>query len=226
LAFFVTELVASPTLDSLDQQREAILGWLGTGECESWCSVCARRAGLPADSAGEVRSEAWIRISGHLGRRTEYFPEMLDVGSARRYAARVCERTAIDLARSSRSRGFAVSVDGGEVEYPPVLDAMSGLVNDVMLGQWRTALVAEAQTGSGCSGCPEDVVTATSLRILGAYGSGERAPLRDLMYEALAEVDDRSRDDRSAASRQRKSRCGRCVAALLRATAERMGYDT
>ena len=222
----MTDVVLRGFLNSLAEQRAAILDWLGSDECVSWCRTCARRAGLGDDMSGDVRSESWVRLSRALDRRVDFFPEMLDLSSAHRYAARTCERTAIDLARSSRWRLTPVSVAGGEVDFPAEVDVVGGLVGDLMLEQWKTALVETGKGDYGCTGCPSEVVVGVALRILDDLVSGDRGSLRDLTYEALADIDERSRDDRSAASRQRKSRCGRCVVSLLRATAQSLGYPT
>lgn len=219
----MSEITPLEVLTTLSRQREVILAWFGTSECQTWCAVCARRAGLTSDMAGDVRSETWVRVSQSLNRRSEYFPEMLDISAAHRYAARACERTAIDLSRSARRRSVALTVDDDDVD-PASLDAVNALFTSVMVDQWRRTLMSVVRAGHTCSGCSDDVVVATALRILNSFAMGDRGSMRDLLYEAMAEADDRMRDDRDAATRQRKSRCGRCVVALLRSTAEQMGF--
>ena len=217
------ELLPVRILDTLDSQRAAILDWFGTSECKSWCVTCTRRAGLPLDMADDVRSETWVRVSQALSRRFESFPDMPDPSSAHRYAARACERTAIDLARTTRRRGLQVSFDE-QIDESTILDSINGLVSSVELDLWRRTILAVARSGSRCSGCQDDVVVAAALRVLNSLGMGDRGSMGELLYEALAEVDDRRSDDRSPAARQRKSRCGRCVVELLRATAYQLGY--
>lgn len=217
------DLVPTDVFTSIGQQRDAVLEWFGSQECQSWCVVCARRAGLASDMAGEVRSESWVRVSQSLSRRVDAFPEMLDSTSAHRYAARACERTAIDMARSVRRRGIVVSVDEGPFE-PEALDTVNMVFTSILIDQWRRTLVSVARSSHSCSGCSEGTVLAAALRILNSFALGDRGSMRDLLYEALVEVDDRMGGERDAATRQRKSRCGRCVVSLLRATAEQMGF--
>lgn len=218
------DLLPALKLDTLDSQRASILDWFGHPECRSWCVTCARRAGLPPDMADDVRSETWVRVSQALSRRLESFPNMPDPSSAHRYAARACERTAIDLARTTRRRGVQVSYDD-QIDEPALLESINGFVSAVELDQWRRTVLAISRSGSTCSGCDEEVVVAAALRVLNSLGMGDRASMSELLYEALAEVDDRRSDDRSPAARQRKSRCGRCVVELLRATARQLGYS-
>lgn len=212
-----------PGLWQLAGQVKAILIWFETTDAVRWSEICCRRQGLPADMAGDIHSESWVKVRTALSRRQESFPQMHDELSAHRYAARSMQRTAIDVARNVRRVESRSQVMDDQIIDASVLDQMHKVDDSLTFDRWRRALIAHARNDLQCSGCPSDVVFAAALKMLAMMQIGDRGSISDLMYEVLQEEYDDFPEDRSEAARKRKSRCSRCVLGLLRDAAESAG---
>jgi hypothetical protein len=213
----------SSRLWSLSDQVGAILRWFEDPESTVWASTCCRRHGLPPDMAGDIHSDSWVKVRTGLARRTESFPHLHDVSSAHRYAARSMQRTAIDITRAVRRVESRVQAMDDQIHDPAVFEEMRKVDDSVMIDRWRHSVISHARQDLHCSGCPNDVVFAASLRLLAMIQIGERASISDLVYEALREVDEDFPDERTDAARQRKSRCSRCILEMLRNAAKSAG---
>lgn len=69
----MSEPSISPGLWSLSDQVSEILRWFENPESNLWASTCCRRHGLPADMAGDIHSDSWVKVRTALARRTESF---------------------------------------------------------------------------------------------------------------------------------------------------------
>ena len=219
----MSEPSTSPGLWSLSDQVTEILHWFENPESILWASTCCRRHGLPADMAGDIHSDSWVKVRTALARRTESFPDLHDVSSAHRYAARSMQRTAIDITRAVRRVESRIQVMDDQIHDPAVFEEMRKVDDSVMIERWRRAVVSHARQDLHCSGCPNDVVFAAALRLLAMIQIGDQASISDLVYEVLREVDDDFPEERTDAARQRKSRCSRCILELLHDAAKSAG---
>lgn len=207
----------------LEAQTQAILGWFESTDSLRWAEVCCRRQGLPIDMAGDIHSETWVKVRTALVRRQDAFPFLHDEVSAHRYAARSVQRTAIDVARHVRRIESRAQVMDDHTVDPLEVDHISKIDDAITIDRWRRSVIAHARHDFHCSGCPNDVVFAAALKLLAMMQIGDKGTISDLMYEVLRDVDDDFPEDRSEAARQRKSRCSRCVLALLRDAAQSVG---
>lgn len=207
----------------LETQVQSILGWFEIPDSVRWAEFCCRRQGLPVDMAGDIHSETWVKVRSALLRRREAFPLLHDAISAHRYAARSVQRTAIDLARHARRVESRTQLMDDHIIDPTEIDHISKVDDTVIFDRWRRSVIAHARHDFQCSGCPNDVVFAAALKLLAMMQIGDKGTISDLMYEVLRDVDDDFPEERSEAARQRKSRCSRCVLALLRDAAQSAG---
>ena len=207
---------------TLREQSGQILQWVCGDEALRWCARCCRRFGLPDDMAGDVRSASWIRLQRTLERRQRPLENMSTIDAARRYAARACENTAIDFGRSVRRRAETVALMDGEGEIVAENRTIPLAESRLALEDLRRTVVTIARDGVSCAGCPADVVLASALWVINAQIQGDNGTLSEMLYESLQAVDTAFPENRGDAARQRKSRCGRCVVALLRSAIEVM----
>lgn len=207
---------------TLLEQDVSVMSWLTGGEAREWCARCCQRFGLPPDMAGDVLSATWIRVRRSLDRRENPFDDMSTDESAARYAARACENTAIDLSRSARRRTLAVEPFVDEMDIVDGPGFLPNAESRISLEELRRVVVVLAREGASCGGCPNEVVLAAAMWLINAQILGDTGSLSELLYDSLSAVDPTFPTDRGEASRQRKSRCGRCVIALLKEAIETM----
>ena len=219
----MSDLLPESAKWSLLTQTRSILNWFESASSQSWCESCCRRTALPQDMARDLHSEAWVKLSASLARRTEAFPDLHDLESAHRYAARSVERISIDWARSAKRHSRHVEIIDDDVVDYLKLDWVQLSNSSILIDHWRNAVVSVARAGTGCSGCSEDIVLAASLRLLTLHQLGEQGSINELLYESLIASDCEFPTDRSEAARKRKSRCSKCVFDLLKTAATTVG---
>lgn len=209
---------------SLEDQLRLLEQWLQTDEALRYAVVFARRATLDDDGA-DIISEAFLRITDSVGRRTEPHPSMNTATDAARYAMRVLDNVCRDRARARRrlaetSLGAMEVVDTSQVDHSPFGVAGRPDFLEAML----RAVGVRAENGFICPGCNHALVAAMALEVIHLALSGNpvdgigRTWLDRLLHTALVNVEgDLGRSE--TAQNQRKSRCGRCVVELLEAGA-------
>ena len=76
------------------------------------------------------------------------------------------QRTAIDITRAVRRVESRFQVMDDQLHDPAVFEEMRKVDDSVMIERWRHAVISYARQDLHCSGCPNDVVFAASLRLL------------------------------------------------------------
>jgi hypothetical protein len=211
------------TIALLATQRQLLEDWLHTDDARQTAARLIRRRGL-SRSADELISEAWLRIQRAFGRRDEPYPSIETSDDAARFAARVLDNLSRDWRRSD-SRGSGVEFVEPDVPHD---GGTSGIEERMLISQLLHVVALRATTDTHCPGCPAEVVAGTALEVLhlvlnGHDGGGDgRTWIDQVLYAALDRID--GDPDRTEAARaQRKSRCGRCVMALLEAGLRDLG---
>lgn len=191
--------------------------------CEQWIqSDAARRTagrliarrGLQ-QSADDLVNEAWLRLRGTFRRRTEPYPRLDTIDDVSRFGARLLDNLTRDWLRS-RGRRREVALADTVVLLDPGTD---GVEQRHIVEQLVYAVGRRSRQPLQCSGCPDETVVAAALELLHLVLAGHpdegdgRQWLDRMLYEAFDRLDDVERSE--AARAQRKSRCGRCVMALL-----------
>lgn len=201
--------------DLLAAQHELLQHWLKSDDALRYARRLVARRSLRR-SGEELLSEAWIRIDQTVANRVDPYPEMEDLNAARRYVGRVMDNLSRDMARAARRRNEVEFVDSFNVVEPHTHRVDGKLV----LEQLVRAVGHRARIESHCPGCQHGVVAAAALEVLHMLladkdgGDHGQSLLDRLLYDALDRVGD-STAPTPAARRQRKSRCGPCVTALL-----------
>lgn len=187
-------------------------------------------------------------IAGRRQRGDGPIDGIVDEESARRYVIRSLQHRTIDLLRSPSTRHEAHAAaepdDSGQLpleRLAPVVPAAEQTATTHLTRTELGAAIAE-RLHRGlivCRGCAPEVVAQIALHVVATLWDGRSGDagvavqlaggsteLDQLVYEGLlaAQPEVFATDDEgraSAALRQRKSRCGRCVTDLLRSIADR-----
>ena len=202
-------------------QGELIHRWLASDDAHLTASRLLRRRGLN-DDPHDLLHDAWVRISRSFDADRPLLETMDDSRDAARYGARVLDNLARDRVRS-RSRRKEVTLN------PADLDIRAAAVgNDhesherVLVEQLLNQVALLVGDMPRCRGCSNDVVAATALTLLHMVLNDEPGAERgrrwiDQMLNAALERADPQIPTSQSAREQRKSRCGRCVIALITA---------
>jgi hypothetical protein len=211
------------TFALLATQRQLLQDWLHTSDARQTATRLIRRRGL-SRSADELISEAWLRIQGAFGRRDEPYPSIETGDDAARFAARVLDNLSRDW-RRSEARGSGIEFVEPDAPHD---GGTSSIEEHLLVSQLLHVVARRATAEARCPGCPSEVVASAALEVLhlvlnGHDGGGDgRTWIDQILYAALDRID--GDPDRTEAARaQRKSRCGRCVMALLEAGLRDLG---
>jgi transposase-like protein len=230
---------------SLDALRAAWVELAFSTDADDALRSLARRYGIAATSLDDLR-QIWIVSLDATARRNPAIVDAVsDLDTARRYAFRALRNRALDHLRAAQSRAeeVAVASDDGTT----VIDRTAGpdLVDDALLADLGLARVREEigrrlrEGEITCAGCRPAVVAQVSLAVVDAFAgaaqgqrvhlAGGTTELDELIYGGLRHAlpgqvafDEHGRADER--TRQLKSRCGRCVRAVL-AAALTVGSD-
>lgn len=219
------------SLENIHERGEAeparlVQRWLASDDAHATARRLAQRRGLPIEP-NELVHDAWVRIEQGIQSNTHNFEDVFDARSAARYGARTIDNLSRDRLRAAqRRREFSLDV----IEIVGPADGAADATN----GEYRSSsdqrlvvedllesVIERAGEGTRCRGCPVDVVVATAITLIHMVLNDEPGAERgrqwiDQMLYAALERSNPSATIVGAAGEQRKSRCGRCVMALLR----------
>ncbi len=228
------------------KQRDLVLRWVLSDEARIHAQRALRKYDLPADFAGDVIHDTWLDINATFNRRTEPYPDLETDLAVARYTKRVVTNNVVDRVRkaSHRHERPIPRHRHGDHDDHPVDDDVSSLSSGVadseefgdidtkhLALQLRASVARRAEhNAERCHGCNQSIVLAVALYVCNAAGASHETVedhLDDLIYQGL-QVNDPATfgghtGSATAAQRQKKSRCGRCITSLLQNAAGDIG---
>lgn len=229
------------------QQRNLVLDWVLSNEARSHAQRALRKYDLPADFAGDVIHDTWLDINATFNRRTDPYPDLTTDQAVARYTKRVVTNNVVDRVRKAShrherpiSRQHRNDDHDDHRTDDDVSSLSSGVTDSEELGhidtkhlalQLRASVARRAEHhAERCHGCDQSIVLAVALYVCNAAGASNETVedhLDDLIYQGLQVNDPATFGDHAgsatAAQRQKKSRCGRCIRSLLQNAAGDIG---
>ncbi|MGA0710686.1 MAG: hypothetical protein ACO3O7_08365 [Ilumatobacteraceae bacterium] len=207
------------------QQFEAMMRWSRSQSGLEAAIRLARKYGISEDSHDLVAMTT-EKLTAAFSRRTERLPNVVSDEGAIRYAYRSMANLAIDLARRQRSESNALVSLARITPVPHGPD--QSVTSQVFIEELFTALHQVTSNGFTCSACNDRVTYAAATEVLHlALLEGSDAAVGETWFDdVIYSVVDRyegGMSKSSAAQRQRRSRCKRCVMELLQASLAHMG---
>ncbi len=202
-------------------QGELIHGWLASDDARMTASRLLRRRGL-TDDPDDLLHDAWLRINRSFDSDRPLLETMDDSRDAARYGARVLDNLARDRVRR-QSRRNEVTLNPADLDIRATAAGSDDASNErVLVEQLLNQVALLVGDMPHCRGCSNDVVAAAALALLHMVLNDEPGAERgrrwiDQMLNAALERVDPKMPSSQSAREQRKSRCGRCVIALITA---------
>lgn len=210
---------------SAPQQLEAMAQWVRSAAGQQAALRLIRKYGL-TDEALDLVAITTEKLTLALNRRSEPLPAVDTPDSAIRYAYRSMSNLAIDLARRRKSESTAL-VSMARIMSPPPGPEQSA-TSQVFIEELFTALHHVTSAGFTCNTCNDKVTYAAATEVLhlalleGSDAAAGETWFDDVIYSVVDRYED-GMSRSSAAQRQRRSRCKRCVMELLQASLAHIG---
>ena len=210
---------------TLTQQLDAMLAWAVSAGGSDSAARLTRKYGL-ADEPADLVAMTCERLTTSLRRHTEKLPNVNSEDEATRYAYRTMSNLAIDLARRSRNEKHAIVSAARIAPTPPGTDQTA--MSSVFIDELFSALHRVAEKGFVCTSCDSRVTYAAATEVLhmalleGSDAAVGQSWLDDVIYSVVDRYHN-GMSKTSAAQRQRRSRCRRCVMELLQAALSTIG---
>jgi DNA-directed RNA polymerase specialized sigma24 family protein len=216
-----------------------VLRWLLSDEARIHAQRSLRKFDLPADLAGDVIHDTWLDINATFNRRTDPYPDLQTEHAVARYTKKSVTNNVVDRVRKASHRHERPILrhhrNGDDDNHPNADDAyvasnasdddqLDDIDNKHLALQLRASVARRAEhNAERCHGCDQSIVLAVALYVCNAAGASNEVVedhLDDLIYQGLKVNDPTTfaghADSATAAQRQKKSRCGRCIKTLLR----------
>ena len=210
---------------TLTQQRDAMLAWAVSDGGSEAAVRLARKYGLP-DEPADLVAMTCERLATSMQRRSEKLPSVNSDDEATRYAYRTMSNLSIDLARRNRNERHAIVSAARLTPTPPGTDQTA--TSSVFIDELFSALHRVAASGFTCKSCDSRVTypAATEVPHMALLEGSDAAVGQSWLDDVIYSVVDRYHNGMSrtsAAQRQRRSRCRRCVMELLQAALATIG---
>ena len=212
---------------STNQQSEAMLAWVRSEVGRDAAARLVRKYGLTEEPLDLV-SIASEKITASLSRRTERIPSVDTNEDATRYAYRTMSNLAIDLGRRNRNESSALFSIA--TIAPTTIGTEQTVVSQVFIEELFSALHHVSIKGFQCPACNNKTTYAAATEVLhlalieGSDAAASGSWFDDVIY-AVVDRYESGMSRSTAAQRQRRSRCKKCVMQLLQASLNHIGVS-
>ena len=202
-----------------------MLAWVRSEAGRDAAARLVRKYGL-AEEPLDLVSITSEKINASLSRRTERIPSVYTNEDATRYAYRTMSNSAIDLGRRRRNESSALSSIAAIA--PTTLGTEQTVISQVFIEELFSALHRVSNKGFQCPACNNKITYAAATEVLHfALIEGSDAVAGESWFDdVINSVINRYESGMSrstAAQRQRRSRCKKCVMQLLQASLNHIG---